>query len=302
MVDLWVPITVAAALLQCLRTAQQRALKPALSNNGANYVRYLFGAPIAAALFGGLALVSGNAPPTPNAAFFLWAATGAVAQVLATSALLAALSLRNFAVGTALSKTEAMQTAIIGSVLLGEHLAGLAWPAIALGVIGVIALSAPPGALSLAQMRNGLADRAAVLGLLSGSLFGVSGVAIRAASLSLPEGDIAMRAFMTLAVITGMQVLMMSVWLAWREPQQFRAIAKVWPHAASVGIMSVVGSAGWFAAMTMQNVAYVRALGQVELIFTLLIARFWLRERPSRREIVGAGLIGLSVIGVLLAT
>jgi drug/metabolite transporter (DMT)-like permease len=302
MVDLWIPITVAAALLQCIRTAQQRALKPALSNNGANYVRYLFGAPIAASLLIGLMLARGDAAPAPNAAFLAWALTGGIAQIVATSALLMALSLRNFAVGTAFAKTEAVQTAIIGGVLLGEHLSGLAWVAIAVGVVGVIALSAPPGALSLKQLRHGLSDRAAVLGLLSGGLFGVSGVAIRAASLSLPEGDVALRTFMTLATITGLQVLLMTVWLALREPGQFRALAKVWPRASSVGIMSVVGSAGWFAAMTMQNAAYVRALGQVELIFTILIARFWLRERPSRRDLFGTALIGLSVIGVLLAS
>jgi len=301
MVDLWIPITVAAALLQCVRTAQQRSLKPALSNNGANYVRYLFGAPIAAALLFGLIAARGDAVPTLNAAFFVWALVGGVAQIVATSALLMALSLRNFAVGTAFSKTEAVQTALIGGVLLGEHLSGLAWIAIGVGVVGVIALSAPPGALSLKQLRNGISDRAAALGLLSGSLFGVSGVAIRAASLSLPEGDVALRTFTTLAMITGLQVLLMTAWLAVREPEQFRALGKVWRRASSVGIMSVVGSAGWFAAMTMQNAAYVRALGQVELIFTILIARFWLRERPSRRDLFGAALISLSVIGVLLA-
>ena len=141
MIDLWIPITVAAALLQCVRTAQQRALKPALSNNGANYVRYLFGAPIAASLLIGLMLVRGDAAPTPNAAFLAWALTGGVAQIVATSALLMALSLRNFAVGTAFSKTEAVQTAIIGGVLLGEHLSGLAWAAIAVGVVGVLLAS-----------------------------------------------------------------------------------------------------------------------------------------------------------------
>lgn len=300
MIDLWIPITIAAALLQCLRTAQQRALKPALSNDGANFVRYLFGAPVALVMLLSLLAARGQSLPGLNGTFLIWAVLGSVAQITATSALLHALSLRNFAVGTALSKTEAVQTAIIGTLLLGEHLAPLAWLAIAIGAVGVIALSAPAGALSLDTLRRGLGDQAAALGLLSGSLFGVSGVAIRAASLSLPEGDVALRTFTTLAVITGIQVGLMTAWLLWREPGQFRAILRVWRRAASVGLMSVIGSAGWFAAMTMQNAAYVRALGQVELIFTILIARFWLRERPSGRDLIGTALIGVGVIGVLL--
>ena len=302
MIDLWIPITIAAALLQCLRTAQQRALKPALSNDGANFVRYLFGAPVALVMLLSLLAARGQSLPGLNGTFLIWAVLGSVAQITATSALLHALSLRNFAVGTALSKTEAVQTAIIGTLLLGEHLAPLAWLAIAIGAVGVIALSAPAGALSLDTLRRGLGDQAAALGLLSGGLFGVSGVAIRAASLSLPEGDVALRTFTTLAVITGIQVVLMTAWLLWREPGQFRAILRVWRRAASVGLMSVIGSAGWFAAMTMQNAAYVRALGQVELIFTILIARFWLRERPSGRDLIGTALIGVGVIGVLLAS
>lgn len=302
MIDLWIPITIAAALLQCLRTAQQRALKPALSNDGANFVRYLFGAPVALVMLLSLLAARGQSLPSLNGMFLIWAVIGSVAQITATSALLHALSLRNFAVGTALSKTEAVQTAIIGTLLLGEHLEPLAWLAIAIGATGVIALSAPAGALSFDTLRRGLGDRAAVLGLLSGGLFGVSGVAIRAASLSLPEGDVALRTFTTLAVITGIQVAIMTAWLLWREPGQFRAITRVWRRAASVGLMSVIGSAGWFAAMTMQNAAYVRALGQVELIFTILIARFWLRERPSGRDLIGTALIGVGVIGVLLAS
>ena len=302
MIDLWIPITIAAALLQCLRTAQQRALKPALSNDGANFVRYLFGAPVALVMLLSLLAARGQSLPGLNGTFLIWAVLGSVAQITATSALLHALSLRNFAVGTALSKTEAVQTAIIGTLLLGEHLAPLAWLAIAIGAVGVIALSAPAGALSLDTLRRGLGDQAATLGLLSGGLFGVSGVAIRAASLSLPEGDVALRSFTTLAVITGIQVVLMTAWLLWREPGQFHAILRVWRRAASVGLMSVIGSAGWFAAMTMQNAAYVRALGQVELIFTILIARFWLRERPSGRDLIGTALIGVGVIGVLLAS
>ena len=257
---------------------------------------------IALVLLLSLLAARGQSAPTFNEAFLIWALVGAVAQIIATSALLAALSLRNFAVGTAFSKTEALQTAIIGTLLLGETLTGAAWIAIAIGAAGVITLSAPPGVLSWRQLGAGLGDRAAALGLLSGGLFGVSGVAIRAASLALPAGDVALRTFTTLATITGIQVVIMSLWLLLREPEQFRRILGVWRRASSVGLMSVIGSAGWFAAMTMQNAAYVRALGQVELIFTILIARFWLRERPSARDLLGTALVGLSVIGVLLSS
>ena len=42
---LWIPITVAAALFQCWRTAMQQKLRHLLSVNGAGFVRFLYGAP-----------------------------------------------------------------------------------------------------------------------------------------------------------------------------------------------------------------------------------------------------------------
>jgi drug/metabolite transporter (DMT)-like permease len=44
----------------------------------------------------------------------------------------------------------------------------------------------------------------------------------------------------------------------------------------------------------------VRSLGQVELLFTLFVARLWLGESPTRREQLGTFFVGVSVIGVLI--
>ena len=49
--------------------------------------------------------------------------------------------------------------------------------------------------------------------------------------------------------------------------------------------------------MTLQNVAYVRALGQIELVFTFAAGIFIFKERSSRLEITG---ILLVVAGILI--
>ena len=46
-----------------------------------------------------------------------------------------------------------------------------------------------------------------------------------------------------------------------------------------------------------ERVAYVRALGQIELVFTFLSAVLWFRERVRPNEAVG---IALLVVGILL--
>ena len=59
----------------------------------------------------------------------------------------------------------------------------------------------------------------------------------------------------------------------------------------------MLASAGWFTAMTIQNAAYVRALGQIELLFTFAASIFLFHERPNRTEVIG---IVLVVGGILL--
>ena len=44
---MWIPITLAAATFQILRTSRQHQLRAALSVNGAGFVRYAYGFPLA---------------------------------------------------------------------------------------------------------------------------------------------------------------------------------------------------------------------------------------------------------------
>lgn len=52
--------------------------------------------------------------------------------------------------------------------------------------------------------------------------------------------------------------------------------------------------------MTLQNAAYVRALGQIELLFTFAVTYFYFRERASLNEIAGIVLIVGGILVLLL--
>lgn len=296
---LWIPITVLAALLQCLRTAQQQRLKGVLSTNGAAFVRFAYGFPLALVGWSVLTLTDPAAMPVPGPAFFLYVLIGGVAQILATSLLILAFSLRNFAVGTAYSKTETVQAAIFATLFLGEPLSGGAWIAIAVSLSGVMLLTLQGAKLSPGALLSGLGERAAQIGILAGGLFGVSAVAIRAAALTL-DGPALDRSVLTLMAMTGLQTLLMLIYLRWREPGQIAKAGVSWRSSAPVGVMSVVGSFCWFLAMTLEPVAHVRALGQIELVFTFFAARLMLGESPNRGEILGSGLVVGGVVVLLL--
>jgi drug/metabolite transporter (DMT)-like permease len=129
---LWIPITVSAALFQCWRTAMQQKLRHLLSVNGAGFVRYLYGAPTALVLLVAALLATGLPLPAPNLPFLFHCIAGGLTQILATNLLIMAFGYRNFAVGTAYSKTETAQSAVVALIVLHEVLRPLAWVGIAL--------------------------------------------------------------------------------------------------------------------------------------------------------------------------
>jgi len=296
-VELWIPITIAAAFLQNLRMMLQKHLKGQLSTFGATYARFVWAAPLALALVA--FLQSGRGVPLPEMpiGFFVFGAVGAISQILATALLVSLFSMRNFAVGVTFSKTETVQAAVFGIVILGEAIAGWGLVAIGISLLGVVLMSVNPIDLTL----KGLFSRSMLIGLGSGALFGVAAVSVRAASLSLGSGDFLIRAAVTLAFVTALQTLVMSLYLAAREPGEIMRVLKAWKITIWVGITGMLGSLGWFAAMTLQNAAYVRALGQIELLFTFAASYLFFKERSSGREVLGIILVMLGIVLLLRA-
>jgi drug/metabolite transporter (DMT)-like permease len=297
--ELWIPITIAAAFMQNLRSALQKHLQGSLGTRGASFVRFGYGFPIAIAYVLFLYFAAAQTFPSFHAAFFAWAVIGGLAQIFATMLLVHLFSLRNFAVGTAYSKTEPVQAALFGFILLGEKLTTGTIAAIFVGVIGVMTISMARMPLSWRNTLTALTSRTALIGIASGGVFGISAVAYRSASLSLEGAGPIMSAAVTLACVTTFQTAFMLIWMAWKDKREIVQVLVTWRSSALVGIAGVVGSACWFTAMTLQQVAYVRALGQIELVFTFIASWFLFRERINAMELAGCLLIVSGILGLL---
>ena len=298
--ELWIPITIAAAFFQNIRSALQKVLKEALSDTGATFVRFGFGFPLALAYLAFLVVWLDEPLPQPNSSFLLFGLVGGTTQILATFLLVRLFSLRNFAVGTAYSKTEPIQAAVFGFILLQESLGLQAGFAIGLSTLGVCALSVARSEWNRASLVRAVVGRPALIGLASGALFGISAVTYRSASLSLGEDGFLIPAAYTLAWVTVYQTLAMMFYLIWREPGQLRRVLQNWRPSFWVGASGIAGSIGWFTAMTIETAAYVRALGQIELLFTFLVSVFYFREKVNRLEVMGISAIAVGLAYLLM--
>jgi len=271
-----------------------------LTTSAVTYVRFLFGLPITVLYLAVLLHTSGQAMPPVSGGFVFYAFLGGAGQILGTFLLVHLFSFRNFAVGTTYTKTEAVQTALLGLVFFGQ---AMSWPgflAIVVSVAGVMMISIVHGHATLRGFLTGWTNRIAFYGMLSGLGFALASVGIRAASLSLHMEGFLVPAAVTLVWVTGMQVVAMTVYMLWRERGQIVAIFRIFRFSSLVGLTGVAGSICWFNAMTLENAAYVRTLGQVELIFTLLTSYIVFRERSTRYEIIGMAMIVAGIIILLL--
>src|SRR5438045_9281686 len=117
---LWALFTIIAAAAQTVRNATQRELTATLGTVGATHVRFLFGFPFALIFLASVMIVSGASLPRPGPAFWPWVLAGALAQIAATALMLAAMHGRSFVVVYAFIKTEPIQVALFGLILLGD--------------------------------------------------------------------------------------------------------------------------------------------------------------------------------------
>jgi len=211
---IWLPATLFAGAVQAWRTALQKRVSQSLSVNAAGLVRYLYGLPFALMMLGVYqwAIFPGTFPALGRL-FLLFCLAGGLAQIIATNLLLMAFGHRNFVVGTAYSKTEAVQGAILSFLLLGERLSLLSWIGIGCGVTGVMILSTGGKRMGPLDFLRALGQPAAICGVASGFFFALTAIGIRRATQEVVTPDHIRAALIVLCCTITLQTVMQGVWL-----------------------------------------------------------------------------------------
>lgn len=293
--EYWVLFTLLAVVMQSVRTAGQKQIAKTLSIGATTLVRFLFGLPFAALYCVVLGRYYSIDTINLGTTFYLSASLAGVAQIGATFCLVKALSIRNFAVGTALAKTEAILTALLGTLFFAEVLTLLGYTSVLVGVAGVLVASNWK-----ITVQDLLENDSIKFGLGAGLGFAMASLWLRDASLSLNYPPM-FSASAVLVYMVSLQTLLCLVWVVWTEAEQLRLIISNYKTALFIGITSVAGSVGWFTAMSLQNAAIVKTLGQTEFVVTLLITYLYFGERISVREYVGIVLVAISLLLLLAA-
>ena len=288
---LWAFFTLIAAAAQTVRNAMQSGLTTNLGTVGATHVRFLFGLPFALVFLAAVMIVRGEGFPVPPFVFWPWVIDGALAQVVATALMLAAMSDRSFVVIYAYMKTEPVQAALFGLVFLGDVVPPPMAAAILIATAGVVTIGLKPGTSSDLK--------ATLMGLGSGAMLALSVVGFRGAILSLGLSSYIMAATFTLCIGLLMQAVLLSFYLRLRQPAVLASIILAWRPSLLAGFMGALASQFWFLAFALATAASVRTLALVEVLFAQGISRFVFEQPTSAREAVGIVLIVIGVVMLL---
>lgn len=293
---LWIPVTFAAAAFQVARNAAQRGLMGGAGPWGATLTRFLFGVPFSLAITPIAWGVAHTVAPHVTWLYVVYAMTGALAQVLATAALLTALHRAGFAVGTALQQSSLPLSGVVGWIVFHDNLSHMAWIGVAIATVGLVGLSWPrAGALK----GDGAGDRpvsGALFALLSGLLFGFAMNAFRHASLALEPGHPFFAAVATVTFTQAIQSLVLGAILAVRHPAALEAVLTSWKRSLVAGSCGACASMCWVFALALTPAAQVRAVGVVEAPIAAAVGRRLFAERLSLAKLAAGALTALGVV------
>jgi drug/metabolite transporter (DMT)-like permease len=201
---------------------------------------------------------------------------------------------RSFVVTIAYTKTEPIQVALFGFIVLGDVVTPSMFAAIVAATLGVIVMSTKPGG-----MVGGI--KPTLLGLASGGALALAVIGFRGAILSLGLADYVMAATFTLVVGLAIQSAALSLYLSLRRPTVMFALLRAWKPSLFAGFMGALASQFWFLAFALATAASVRTLALVEVLFAQLVARYGFGLRTSAREAIGMALVVCGVALLLLA-
>lgn len=303
----WILASLAAALFQAVRYAALKRLNAGLSTYVTAYVRVLFALPFLGLYLAGVMYATGQPLPDVDQRFIIFSTIAAVGQFTGTALVVRLFQLGNFAIATLLIKADVIMTALIGTAFFSEAISPPGWLAILVSVVGVMVISTArtppvsgsPVALSWGELLIGQSAR---IGLSSALAYALSYLSLREAILALPvaSGPLARSALAAFAM-TGLSVLLMGTYLLLTEPRELARIRRYPALATLVGVSSALGTMAWFLASALTNASYVAAVAQVQIVFTLLISRFYFHERIRRTELVGMTILLAGLLAFRLA-
>ena len=298
----WIIAAVFAAACQTARSAFQKNMILQLGDYGAAYIRFCYALPFTMFIWIVWINIPGNSIPNLSNYSLTLCLLGSIFQVLFTYVLMKVFSHKSFATGIGFSKTEVVLIALLEVIILEVAFSYPLIFGICLGVISVLFLSfAKKEETILGTLKilfSSMVSMSTIVGLLSGLLLAASVVTFRMAIISVDAPILDKSIFISVIAII-FQTIFVGLYLFYFKKDQFFAVFKYWRPSLPAGICGTGATFGWFLAFGLATAAEVRAVGQVELIFSILISILIFKEKIKSTEFIGIILLAISILIII---
>lgn len=291
----WILFTLMAAFMQAWRNAFQKQLSTTVDVYGVTLARFIFALPLALIYINCLYHFQPVIESVHfNLRFAIYVLIAALSQIAATALMVQLFKQKNYAIGVGLAKSEAVLAAIIAVVFLSDHLSLLGWFGVAVGGFAVFLLSK-------GRDFSDFSVQTLCIGIGSGLCFAITSLLVREASLELDNLPFIHRAAWVLLMVIGTQCFLLLMYLGIFRRATLLAMWQRIGLTFRVSLCSFLASLGWFSAMSIQSVPIVKTLGQVEIIFSMLISAYFFKEKLARAEHLGIVLVVIAAFLVIWA-
>ena len=299
---IWIIAAIFAAACQTARSAFQKNMITRLGDYGAAYIRFCYALPFTSIIWLVWVNIPGNSIPTLSFNSIVLCFLGSIFQILFTYVLMKVFSHKSFAAGIAFSKTEVILIAFLEVIILNVFFSFPLMIGITLGVLSVLFLSYARKAKSILEtiklLLNSVSSLGTLIGLLSGLLLAASVVTFRMSIISI-DGPLLDRSLFISFIAIIFQTFLVGLYLFLFKKDQFFAVIKFWRPSLPAGLCGTGATFGWFVAFGLTTAAEVRAVGQIELIFSILISIIFFREKIRKTELFGIILLGISILIII---
>ena len=295
----WVLITAIASLSQTLRSVFQKNLIEDVGVLASAYSRFIFALPVVALLtvffldFQELVILKNF-----SATVWVFLIAASICQILFTIVLIKLFTLRSFAIGVAFSKTEVIQTTLLEIIILGFILTSHVLLAIIIGFIGMLFMSKQKLIGNVGY--NKLFFKQVTLGVSCGIFLGLSSVLYKVALDSVTSDLIYKKVLILSFLALAFQSAIFGIYILVIEgTQNALKLMLIWKKGLPVGFFACAATFCWFYAFSLVDATLVRAVGQLEIVFSVLISFVFYKERITGFELIGMSLITISILALL---
>jgi drug/metabolite transporter (DMT)-like permease len=228
--------------------------------------------------------------------FFL--VTASICQILFTIILIKLFTLRSFAIGVAFSKTEVIQTTLLEVTIIGFILTSHVMLAIIIGFIGMLFMSKQKLIGNVGY--NTLFFKQVTLGVSCGIFLGLSSVLYKVALDSVTSDVIYKKVLILSFLALAFQSAIFGIYILVTEgTQNALKLMLIWKRGLPVGFFACAATFCWFYAFSLVDATLVRAVGQLEIVFSVLISFIFYKEKITVFELIGMSLITISILALL---